>query len=539
MGAVRESIQPGRSTYQTMLVMGLYTLLVLGPTLFLGVRSFQAAYHNPMDLLGLALPVGRRSGLLLNSVGLALGVGLTCSLLGWLAAVRLWSRHSRYTWLVVLAAIPLSALPVYIYALTWFSGVGQLNRLLEFLDLPQGAQAGYFSVLLVETIAYTPLAAALAWLGLRSIHPELVESARLARPDMRCLLNVIFPLSIPTLWCAGAIIFLLCLMDYSVPSLLQVQVYPMEIFADFSAVHSPERAFMLSIPMIAVATVGLFTLLKPLRSLVVSATFQNQAWRAPADWPFWFENLLKVGTAFLLISICLPFIMLLTASGSPDRALGSWLDAGQEVWTSLRTAWLVVLICLPLAALVGSELLSPGRFLWVKWVLVLTPLALPASLIGIGLIPITQTMALRQPPLNLLPPVLASLARCAPFAVLIFVAQMRRQDTLLLDAARVLQRSGWRRLVWVKLPLIAVGLLVAAGLVFALTLGELGATLMVIPPGQATVSMRLYNYLHYGASDVVAGLSLFMAGAVIAVYAVVIFIAWVGWRRFAAGSAER
>jgi len=62
----------------------------------------------------------------------------------------------------------------------------------------------------------------------------------------------------------------------------------------------------------------------------------------------------------------------------------------------------------------------------------------------------------------------------------------------------------------VRLPLLLPGLLAGASLVFALTLGELGATLIVAPPGQSTLTLRIYNYLHYGASDVVAGLCLAM-----------------------------
>ncbi len=32
----------------------------------------------------------------------------------------------------------------------------------------------------------------------------------------------------------------------------------------------------------------------------------------------------------------------------------------------------------------------------------------------------------------------------------------------------------------------------------------------MIPPGQSTLTLRLYNYLHYGASEEVAGLSLLL-----------------------------
>jgi iron(III) transport system permease protein len=59
--------------------------------------------------------------------------------------------------------------------------------------------------------------------------------------------------------------------------------------------------------------------------------------------------------------------------------------------------------------------------------------------------------------------------------------------------------------------MLVPGLLAAAGIVFALTTGELGATLLVAPPGQATLTIRIYNFLHYGASSVVAGLCLMMA----------------------------
>jgi iron(III) transport system permease protein len=42
-------------------------------------------------------------------------------------------------------------------------------------------------------------------------------------------------------------------------------------------------------------------------------------------------------------------------------------------------------------------------------------------------------------------------------------------------------------------------------------MGELGATLLVAPPGKATLIMRLYNLLHYGASRDVASLCLLLS----------------------------
>jgi len=62
--------------------------------------------------------------------------------------------------------------------------------------------------------------------------------------------------------------------------------------------------------------------------------------------------------------------------------------------------------------------------------------------------------------------------------------------------------------VKIKLPMLIPGLISAIFIIFALSMGELGATLIVAPPGQATLTMKIYNYLHYGSSDTIAGLCL-------------------------------
>ena len=65
----------------------------------------------------------------------------------------------------------------------------------------------------------------------------------------------------------------------------------------------------------------------------------------------------------------------------------------------------------------------------------------------------------------------------------------------------------------VRLPLMIPGLMAAAFITFALSIGELGATLITIPPGQGTLTLKIYNYLHYGASEQVAGLCLMMVAS--------------------------
>ena len=56
----------------------------------------------------------------------------------------------------------------------------------------------------------------------------------------------------------------------------------------------------------------------------------------------------------------------------------------------------------------------------------------------------------------------------------------------------------------------------AVGLAFLLSLavglGDLAASILVVPPGVATLSIHIFSLLHYGVEDQVAGICLALVG---------------------------
>ena len=107
-----------------------------------------------------------------------------------------------------------------------------------------------------------------------------------------------------------------------------------------------------------------------------------------------------------------------------------------------------------------------------------------------------------------------------------------------IDAAEVFARSSTDAWTKIHLPLFAPGLVVSAGILAALTLAELGATLIVAPPGHATITMRIYNYLHYGASSDVAGLCLMVTVLTLVASTGTILALWSLSRRCGIGMKE-
>ena len=104
------------------------------------------------------------------------------------------------------------------------------------------------------------------------------------------------------------------------------------------------------------------------------------------------------------------------------------------------------------------------------------------------------------------------LAQFSSFSLRCLVPSLRQISPQLEDSY-LLHHPGWfgrqKNIVW---PLAQTGIKVAWILVFVLSLGELGSTVLVIPAGMETLSLRISNLMHYGAYDLVAALSAILLG---------------------------
>jgi iron(III) transport system permease protein len=489
----------------------IFILIVLGPLLVLIAEVVPALLAGHSDWLQLAIPSGRRLVLLLNSLGFATAVAVSGVILGTLGASIMWrwdtGWRSYLRWLVVV----LAPIPPYIHALAWTSAIYAVNSWLKGLGLPAIPVQGGAIAWWIQLMSLTPIAVGLALVGLKSVEPMLIDAARTMRSDIAGLFRVVLPLAGPALMAGGGVLFLLSLLDYSVPSLVNFNVYSLEIFAEFSASNQPVRALLLSLPLLIIAMAVVLASLSPLRNAAQSSSWRIPTWKVAPAWPKWLVCLQWLALAVLVSQIVVPLVSLTTEVGTWHSLVSTIGLAHKEIPFTFWIAIAVAVLCLPIAFAVARELVNSHKWERLLWILVIAPLAIPPALIGIGLITIWNRSLPFEVYGTSLMPILAGLARFTPLAVIVLVAQLRSINPLLIDAANILQTSRWQTWRQIWLPMLTPGLLAAAGIVFALTTGELGATLLVAPPGHATLTIRIYNFLHYGASSVVAGLCLMMA----------------------------
>jgi thiamine transport system permease protein len=126
--------------------------------------------------------------------------------------------------------------------------------------------------------------------------------------------------------------------------------------------------------------------------------------------------------------------------------------------------------------------------------LLMAPLATSSIVLAFALL-----RAFNVPPLRLVGTATAVIIAHAviifPFIVRALVPILESLDVRLTEMARSLGAGRWRALREIELPLVATGLIAGAVFAFALSLGEMSATLMLARPGLSTMPVAVYRFL--------------------------------------------
>jgi len=401
-------------------------------------------------------------------------------------------------------------LPPYLTALTWMVLAGRdgpAAPLMRGAGLGDPTPFGLTGAALVMGLTAAPVAAWLCRGTLRGMESEPVEAALVAGGPALAWRRVILPALWPSALAGGGIAFAFGLAEYGVPALLQWTVSSQEVYAEFSRSGDVSLAAGFALPALLPAVAAAMAVaasgrLLPARRAGAGPPFDLGHLPVPPALAAWATGGALVGAAALLF----PFGVLAARVAADPAGLGEVVEAraalgGSLAWAASAGAG---------ATLVAALLAAPLRRVGSRTVaaLCLAPLAVPAPLFGLGLQSLVSRPGLSflgDGPLLL---VLGHAGRFLPVALLVLLDGWRRQDPLLWEAASAAAVPPWRRFSRVALPLLLPSLAASVGLTAALALGEIGAALLLVPPGGQTVALRLYNLLHYGADARVAALAL-------------------------------
>jgi 2-aminoethylphosphonate transport system permease protein len=207
----------------------------------------------------------------------------------------------------------------------------------------------------------------------------------------------------------------------------------------------------------------------------------------------------------LLMGVAKDWNSMLPSSLTLSHLVDAMQDEGRvTLLTSLETALIASAVALVVGtwgALAAHR--SSGRFRMVIDGAFLVPIAVPSVVVGLGLLVGFSHEPFRINGLPLLV-VLAHVVLVMAFTYSSVMSSLARIDPAFAQVAASLGARPGYVLRRVTLPLLTPALIAGAGLSFALSMGELGATIMVYPANFETQPVKIFQITDKSA-DFIAG----------------------------------
>lgn len=456
--------------------------------------------------------------LLQNSLLVSAATTLLTLALGFLAALWLAGAERQVRVMVLALSVAALAMPPFLVTNCWLDLLGENGVLHAWLPLKIFSLPGAAWIL---ALLLWPITALAVWSRWERLEPELLE----ADPALRgasLIRHLLLPAARTPLLLAGTLTFVLALNNFAVPAILQVKVFPAEMWIGFSSNFDSLAAFKLSLPLIVA----------PLVLLIAFA-------RADITWPSFRGNLpakmfrRQLGRGWFITAAILTVIVLALSVGVPVAQLAAtkrtWtelpgaIEAGQEaLWSSIGLATATATLCAGLALFFGMRNRFRVSLAWIAWL----PFLAPGVLIGIALIWIFNRPATTWFYSSFGVVLLAFVIRYFALGSSITRHALQTTDRDVNDAARLDGASRWQTMWLIQWPQVAPQVAAAWYVTYLLCLWDVESMVLIVPPGGETLALRIFNLLHYGHNAQVNALCLTLLGAAIAPLAIWMTVAW-------------
>jgi thiamine transport system permease protein len=342
------------------------------------------------------------------------------------------------------------------------------------------------------------------------LNPHLREAAAVLGADgWRTFRRVTLPLLLPSVLAASSLVFLFCFTSFSLILILggpnfatlEVEIYRQAV----NYFNLPLAAFLSLVQMaLTFAIMVIYTRYQARTSRGLRRSSAGSSARRPANARQWLVVIALI--AVTVIGLAAPLLALVVRSftlgggftlryyaalAENPRQSAFFVPPIQAVVNSLTIAVVALAISLPLGV-IAAYVLARRRDRWTAALdpLLLLPLGTSAVTLGFGYIialgPLRTSFWLTP---------IAHALIALPFVVRTFLPSLRAFDVRLREAAATLGAAPgavWRR---IDLPLLMRPLLVAAVFAFTISLGEFGATLLIVQPDRPTMPTVVYRLL--------------------------------------------
>ncbi len=443
-----------------------------------------------------------------NSLLLGGWTALFSGALGFVVALTLKGVDRRWRSWLLPATIAALVLPPFLVTNCWLDLLGNNGAWRSWLPFDLSSLGGAVWLL---TLLYWPLTTVLvlgAWSQLEA--PQL-EIEPLMRGSL-LLRHLLWPVGRVAVSQAAVLTFVLALNNFSVPVILQVRVFPEELWLAFTTRLDEAGAWTASWPLVVAPLILVGCLRRAeiawprSEGTVTAQAFRRQLGRA------WLWGGGIVTALLLALSIALPLKQLAVSPRTWTELPNLFRAAPDTIWNSFAFAAATATACVVIGLV--SWRLRLGPMLWLLFLI-------PGVLLGRAMIfAFNGTFVYGTAGIV----VLAFTMRYLALGWNGVALARRSVDRDLIDAARVGGAHGWSLLRHVVWPQIAPQVMAAWYVTYLLCLWDVETLVLIYPPGGETLALRIFNLLHYGHNAQVNALCVTLLALALAPLAL-----WGGW----------
>jgi len=439
--------------------------------------------------------------LLLKSAAIAFFVALISTLIGGFFAFTLTKTNLPLKSIFkLLFLIPLFISP-YIITVSWVDFFILLGRGKEFIY-------SAFGVVFVLSLIFSPLSMLIISSSLINLSSGFEEAGLMITTYPRTIIRIILPLIKPAIVSSFILVFILAISEFSVPAFLSVNLFITEIFTQFSAFYNYDLAVANSMVLIVICV----ALLMIERFYLAESPFlsvSSKSHRVNIIELNRSRNLqLFIHISYAIISIVIPVFVLSYQSllGGTDTLYEAFSLLRANVYTSLSYSIIGAFVLL-FFGFVFAYISEHENVKSINLVLLIT-FGIPSTVLGIGLIKFFNT-----PNFNFIYSgfwiiIIGYLGRFIFIAEKLIANSIKQIPLSFEESAKLIGINYLFRIRKILIPLISDGLFAAFLIGFIFTLGELGTTILVYPPGTSVMPLKVYTIMANAPQSLTSALSL-------------------------------
>jgi len=455
---------------------------------------------------------------LINSFSVTVWVTLVTMLLGYPLAYFYNMYEIKFKGFLQVVIILTAMSAPFVGAYAWIQLLGRSGIITSFLRDTIGFDSmptiyGFNGIVLVLSLQLFPLVFLYISGALKKIDNSLIEaSANLGVTGIKRFFKVIIPLTMPTIFASGLLVFMRAFSDFGTPLLIGegYRVFTVEIYNQFLGETGRNYNFAATISVIAIVITSLIFLGQKILSDKFSFTMNsiNSIERKRAKGLFnVFIHLYAYGLVFIAYSpqILVAYQSFQNTSGklfAPGYSLDSYRAAFRRIPSAIPNTFYIggVALFITIVLAVFIAYLVVRRKSVVNDTidtLSMIPYIIPGAVVGIGLIMgfntgvlvLTGTVTIM---------VIGLVVRRIPYTIRSSIAILQQIPITIEEAAISLGASKLKTFGRITIPMMSSGVIAGAILSWVTIITELSTAILLYNVRSTTLTLAIYSFVLRG-----------------------------------------